>query len=215
MAWEKMKYTKSQINNAGKVLANDSSSDDEKGKALDILDNWRAIHSYPLHIFQMRLKNISQKIDKNSLTAQRLKRVPAIIYKLQRKYHGHNPSMKLYQMQDIGGCRTVLSSVSQVRTICEDYYLKGDLKHKRVGKVKDYITKPKEDGYRSIHLVYEYNSDRGKKEFNGLRIEVQMRSKLQHLWATAIETVDFFTRQAIKTNEGHPEWIYFFKLIIC
>lgn len=213
MVWETLKYTKLQINNAGKILTDDSSSDNEKNQALEILNNWRAVHSYPMHIFQMRLKNKAQKVDKNSLIAQRLKRVPAIIYKLQRKYHGRNPSMKLYQMQDIGGCRAVLSSVSQVRKLYEEYYLKGDLKHKRVG-LKDYITNPKEDGYRGVHIIYKYNSDKTrKKEYNGLLIEIQIRSKLQHLWATAIETVDFFTRQAIKSNEGRPDWMDFFKLV--
>jgi hypothetical protein len=44
-------------------------------------------------------------------------------------------------------------------------------------------------------------------------VEVQIRSKLQHLWATAIETVDFFTRQAIKSSEGQKEWMDFFRLI--
>ena len=212
MVWEKRKYAKFEINNAGKILINDESSDEEKNRALEILDNWRATHSYPMHILQMRLKNKSQKVDENSLTAQRLKRVPAIIYKLKRSYNGRKPSMKLYQMQDIGGCRAVLSNISQARKLCEDYYLKGDLKHKRVG-FKDYITNPKTDGYRSIHLVYEYKSDKGKQEFNGLRVEVQIRSKLQHFWATAIETVDFFTRQAIKSSEGRPDWVDFFKFV--
>lgn len=212
MVWEKQKYTKFEINNAGNILTNDKSSEEEKNRALEILDNWRATHSYPMHIFQMRLKNKSQKVDENSLIAQRLKRVPAIIYKLKRSYNGRKPSMKLYQIQDIGGCRAVLSNISQARKLCEDYYLKGDLKHKRIG-FKDYITNPKTDGYRSIHLVYEYKSDKGKQEFNGLRVEVQIRSKLQHFWATAIETVDFFTRQAIKSSEGHPDWMDFFKLV--
>jgi len=212
MVWEKQKYSKFEINNAGKILINDKSSDEEKDRALEILDNWRATHSYPMHIFQMRLKNKSQKVDENSLTAQRLKRVPAIIYKLKRSYNGRKPSMKLYQMQDIGGCRAVLSNITQVRELWEKYYLKGDLKHKKIG-VKDYITNPKTDGYRSIHVVYEYKSDKGKQEFNGLRVEVQIRSKLQHFWATAIETVDFFTRQAIKSSEGHPDWMDFFKLV--
>jgi len=71
----------------------------------------------------------------------------------------------------------------------------------------------KQDGYRSIHLIYKYFSDKGKKEYNGLLVEIQIRSKLQHLWATAIETVDFFTRQAIKSNEGQKEWIDFFRLV--
>src|SRR3989338_1873917 len=120
--------------------------------------------------------------------------------------------MRLSQMQDIGGCRAVLQNVDQVRELCQKYYIKGDLKHKKVGE-KDYITTPKKDGYRSIHLIYKYSSDKGKKEYNGLLVEVQLRSKLQHLWATAIETVDFFTRQAIKSNEGQKEWMEFFKLV--
>ncbi len=213
MAWEKLKFSKEKINKAGKVLSSSNSSEEERDKALEILDNWRAVHGYPMHIFQMTLRDKVKKIDRNSIVAQRLKRVPAIIYKLQRSYHGRKPSMKLFQMQDIGGCRAILSDVGLARKICEDHYLKGDLKHKRIG-FKDYIKNPKEDGYRGLHLVYEYKSKReGKKEFNGLKVEVQIRSKLQHLWATSIETVDFFTRQALKSNEGEEDWKEFFRLV--
>ncbi len=212
MGWEKLRYNRLEIDKAGKVLVNDESGEEEKNEALEILDNWRAVHSYPMHIFQMRLKRESKKLDKDSLIAQRLKRVPSILFKLKRKYDGRNPSMNLHQMQDIGGCRTILSNVSQVRKLCEDHYLKGDLKHKRVG-LKDYILNPKKDGYRSIHLVYKYYSDKGKKNYNDLLVEIQIRSKLQHLWATAVETVGFFTRQAIKSSEGSPEWAEFFKLV--
>ena len=73
---------------------------------------------------------------------------------------------------------------------------------------------PKKDGYRSLHIIYEYKSDKCKTDYNGLRVEVQIRSRLQHLWATAVETVDFFTRQAIKFNEGIPDWADFFRLVI-
>jgi ppGpp synthetase/RelA/SpoT-type nucleotidyltranferase len=214
MAWIKPKgYSKTKVNNAGKILSNEKSSNEKVKEAIDILDNWRAIHSYPLHIFKKTLKRVSLKLDKKAISAQRLKRVPSIIKKLQRKYYGNKPTMNLSQMQDIGGCRAVMSNVRLVYALSKNYYLKGNLKHKLV-KIKDYITTPKEDGYRSIHLIYRYNSDKkGKKEFNGLLIEIQIRSKLQHLWATAIETVDFFTRQAIKTNEGQEEWMDFFRLI--
>lgn len=214
MQWVKpIKISKERINHAGDILISDTATDEEKIRALEILDNWRASHSYPMHVFKMRLKNTSTKVDKNALTAQRLKRVPAIIKKLKRKYEGRDPTMKLIQMQDIGGCRAVLSNVFQVRKLHQDYYIKGDLKHKRVG-VKDYIANPKKDGYRSIHVIYKYFSDKeGKKDFNGLLVEIQLRSKLQHLWATAIETVDFFTRQAIKSSEGQEEWMDFFRLV--
>lgn len=206
-------HSKSKIDSAGRTLIDEESLADEKGKAFDILDNWRAIHRYPMHIFKKTLKRKSEKIDTQSLSVQRLKRLPSILKKLQRKYYGNKPTMNLSQMQDIAGCRAVMSNVELARKLYKEGYIRGDLKHKKVNE-KDYITHPKKDGYRSIHLVYRYKSDKeGKKDYNGLLIEVQIRSKLQHLWATAIETVDFFTRQAIKTNEGQKEWVDFFRLV--
>jgi hypothetical protein len=49
--------------------------------------------------------------------------------------------------------------------------------------------------------------------YNGLRIEIQLRSKLQHAWATAVETVDTFTGQALKSNIGDASWKRFFALM--
>jgi len=213
MAWTKPKgYSKSKVDLAGDILIDTNKSIKEKEKALEVLDNWRAIHRYPMHIFKKRLKNVSEKINKSSLAVQRLKRLPSILKKLQRVYHGTKPTMKLSQMQDIAGCRAVMSNIELTRRLYKESYIRGDLKHKKVNE-KDYITYPKEDGYRSIHLIYKYNSNKGKKDYNGLLIEIQIRSKLQHLWATAIETVDFFTRQAIKSNEGKKEWVDFFRLV--
>lgn len=219
MQWTEIKYNKSKVNWAGDILIDKNSSEDDINKAITILDNWRSSHSFPLHVFKVRLKRVSERIDLNALVVQRLKRTPAILKKLQRKYEGRSPTMKLSQMQDIGGCRSVLKDVKLVKNLCDEYYhidknTKGkhcDLKHEFKNK-KDYINNPKNDGYRSVHLIYKYNSDKTNK-YNGLLVEIQIRSKLQHFWATAVETVDHFTKQAIKSNEGQKEWINFFKLI--
>ena len=213
MAWVRPKgFSKGEINRAGEILVSEDSSEDEKSKAPEILDNWRAIHSYPLHVFKIRLKEKARDVDEHALTVQRLKRIPAIIAKLKRPYYGHPATMKLSQMQDIGGCRAVLSNVALARKLHRNHFIKGDVKHKKV-REKDYITTPKSDGYRSIHLIYSYYSDKGKKEYNDLLVEIQIRSRLQHLWATAIETVGFFTRQTIKSDERKGEWGDFFKLV--
>lgn len=213
MKWALPKgYTKGEINRAGEILISDNASEKEKNLALEALDNWRAIHSYPMHVFKKRLREKARLLDKNSLTVQRLKRVSAIIAKLNRKYAGRAPTMQLSQMQDLGGCRAVLTNANLAKRLYQDYYVKSDLKHKRVGE-KNYIEYPKKDGYRSIHLIYRFNSDKGKNAYNGLLVEIQIRSRIQHIWATAIETVDFFTRQAIKSNEGQKDWMEFFRLV--
>ena len=210
---EQLEYTKKEINRAGRILRDSHSPSTDVEWALEVLDHWRAIHSYPMQVFNMRLKSASKIIDRGSLISQRLKRTYSIIAKLRRRYHGHSPSMELYQMQDIAGCRATLSDVELAKKLCEEKYIKGELKHKLVGK-KDYIENPKPDGYRGIHLIYKYRSDKvKKKKYNDLLVEVQIRSRLEHLWATAVETAGLFTRQAIKSSEGSPEWVEFFKLL--
>ena len=208
MRWTTLKYKKSQYNKAGEILTKVTSSQNEKDYDLIILNNWRSSHSFPMNTFQTRLRRMSEKLDKNAIVVQRLKRVPSILKKLKRD---QTKTMKLSQMQDIGGCRSVLNDVKMVKKLTNLYRKSRGLKHKRINE-KDYIQNPKEDGYRSMHLIYKYKSDK-KNTYDGLLIEVQIRSKIQHAWATAVETVDLFTRQAIKSNEGEKEWMDFFKLV--
>ena len=77
----------------------------------------------------------------------------------------------------------------------------------------DYISDPKPSGYRGIHLVYRYFSDKKKSMYNGMKIEMQLRSKYQHAWATAVETVGMFSGQALKSSLGSEDWQRFFSLM--
>lgn len=49
--------------------------------------------------------------------------------------------------------------------------------------------------------------------YDGLRVEVQIRTQLQHSWATAVEAVGIFTKQALKSNQGDEDWLRFFALM--
>lgn len=208
MTWTKPKYGKAKIDKAGHILVNENYTEEGKEDAMTILNNWRSSHGYPMNTFQARLRQISKKVDENSLIVQRLKRSPSIIQKLKRN---QTKTMSLSQMQDIAGCRAVLFDVDKVNKLVDIYRKSRGLKHKKI-REKDYIKNPKKDGYRSIHLVYKYKSDK-INTYDGLLIEIQIRSKIQHAWATAIEIVDLFTKQAIKSNEGDEEWKEFFRLV--
>jgi hypothetical protein len=118
--------------------------------------------------------------------------------------------MKLGEMQDIGGCRAVVHDLNSTKQLVEAFKV-SSIRHRRTHE-DNYIQNPKESGYRSWHLVYRYLSDRSEV-YNGLKIEVQIRTPLQHAWATAVETVDLFTKQALKSSRGKPEWERFFQLM--
>jgi hypothetical protein len=65
-----------------------------------------------------------------------------------------------------------------------------------------------------VHLVFKYRTKaRRLSIYNDLRIEVQLRTRLQHAWATAVETVSTFTGQALKSNIGSDDWKRFFALV--
>ena len=120
------------------------------------------------------------------------------------------PDLRLSDMQDIAGCRAIVNSVEQVRALVDGYKHQYST-HQLVDK-DDYIRHPKSDGYRGYHLIYQYSNARYPK-YQGLKVEIQLRSALQHCWATAVETVDLFYREGLKAHRGSPEWRRFFALM--
>jgi putative GTP pyrophosphokinase len=74
-----------------------------------------------------------------------------------------------------------------------------------------YAAEPKSDGYRGIHLIYRYQNP-NVPFYNGLHLELQLRTRLQHAWATAVETMGTFLGQALKSGQGDDQWRSFFQL---
>jgi ppGpp synthetase/RelA/SpoT-type nucleotidyltranferase len=209
MAWAKPEYSREKVNAAGNVLmARPTRIQMEFQEALNIINNWRASHNFPLNTFQTRLRKLSKDIDTDSIVAQRIKRLASISHKLDRFQ-----DMKVTQIQDIGGCRTILSTIDHVDQLVDIYLHKGSrgVKHD-LSKKDDYILNPKDSGYRGVHLIYKYQSDKSKL-YADLKIEIQIRTFLQHAWATAVETVSTFFKQALKSSQGDKEWLRFFALM--
>jgi ppGpp synthetase/RelA/SpoT-type nucleotidyltranferase len=199
--------SKKSINKAGQILSQKNASEMELDWARDLANRWRACHAYPINTFQATLRRKLSDFYGDPIVAQRLKRMPTIIDKLIRY-----PAMQLTTMQDIGGVRAVLGSIDDVYKLATEYKSKSRFAHELIDE-KDYIQKPRsEDGYRSVHLIYKYKNSRNP-HYDGLRLELQIRTKLQHTWATAVETMGTFLGQALKSRQGDQEWIDFFAIV--
>jgi len=202
--WKTPEYSKSQIIKAGKNIKDPESNDEDVKEALKIIDNWRASHAFPLQVIYCHLKRNYDK--EGFIIAQRLKRLDSIVKKLVRE-----PTMSLWTMQDLGGCRVVVPTIKHVYEVAEKYK-KSRVRH-ILEKEYDYIQQPKYSGYRSYHLVYKYQSDTKETYNRNMLIEIQVRTHLQHLWATAVETMGLFTHQALKASSGDEDILRFFALI--
>jgi hypothetical protein len=203
--WAVPAFDRSRVDWAGAKLLDALISEDDLEEAIAIINNWRSSHSFPLNTFQLTLRRNARQVSHSPTIAQRIKRLSSIRSKLRRfKW------LTLSGMQDLGGCRAVVGSVNAVRRLVR-LYKASDLRH-TLADEDDYISEPKRSGYRGAHLIYRYYSEKNPV-YNGLQIEMQFRSPYQHAWATAVETVDTFTRQALKSGGGESDWRRFFKLM--
>lgn len=208
MGWPIPRFSPDEVTEAGVILVRSADNAprnwQEYERALRVVGNWRSSHGYPINTFQATLRQKLKSIDSGALVAQRLKRMPSIIQKLRRL-----DWLELGLMQDIGGLRAVVSSLEKARAL-EQSYRRSPFKHELV-RERDYIKSPKTSGYRSVHLIYRYQNRRAP-DYNGLFLELQIRTHLQHAWATAVETMGTFLKHALKSSEGPEEWLDFFSL---
>ena len=214
-------YSNSRVDRAGNFLSRRTEWPPDPGEwdrlideSLEMLSAWRSLHALPLEVIAATLARRTRPIEAQAIFAQRLKRSRSIREKLMRE-----PNMALTTMQDIAGCRAVVRTIGQAYRLKQKYEnyanARPNIGPELIQKwTKDYIKEPKPDGYRSIHLVFKYRSKRTDHDhLNGLRVELQIRSQLQHAWAMAVETASAITNQALKAGKGEDEWKQFFKLM--
>lgn len=76
------------------------------------------------------------------------------------------------------------------------------------------MDEPRSSGYRSHHLVFAFEPrEDGEEPFRGRLIELQIRSRLQHSWATAVEAVGMYRAENMKAGLGDQDWLRLFQLM--
>lgn len=169
-----------------------------------IANNWRESHAYPMRSLRHEMIAKMRGLEMEGITAARLKRMRSIRKKLRAI------SAKLNQIQDLGGCRAILPSIGEARRLIDE--IKNN-SHHTLHNESDYINSPKIGGYRSHHLIFKFRGVSREEIYSGRRIEIQIRTRLQHSWATAVEAVGLFRREDMKAGQGNADWLRLFDLM--
>ena len=193
--------SKKRVRKAGEFLAAGSREQPGYDEALEIVNFWRFVHIEMLREALGVLESACGS-SYSPILVGRIKRLDTIIEKL-RVHPEHN----LDRLGDISGARLIVQNDDDARRLSA--IIEGfdgmDIK-----LIHDYIEQPKENGYRGIHLSYKHDSK--KYGLSNLQTEVQVRSRRQHLWATAVELFDTVTDIGLKRGRAAPEYVRYFKL---
>lgn len=110
----------------------------------------------------------------------RVKKPMSIIEKLQRRNLPVSLSSMVENLDDVAGVRVICSFVDDIYDVADMLIRQDDV---RVINIKDYIRNPKDNGYRSYHMIIEvpvFFSER--KQY--MRVEVQIRTIAMDFWAS-------------------------------
>lgn len=131
----------------------------------------------------------------------RLKSAKSILGKLQKKDLDLTLSAACNNIYDIAGIRVVCSYIKDVYLIRDRLMAQDDI---MIMQIKDYIETPKENGYRSLHMVirvpvYFMN----KKQL--VPVELQIRTLAMDLWASLEHDIKYKCLYQVETEDFSEE----------
>ena len=201
------------VRRAGEVIGGDMTwlpeTEDRIREAFAVANHWRDSHDVPMRSIHATLRAHIRLRELDGFTAARLKRMNAIRGKLRRLSSRDRP-LSLDRFQDLGGCRAIMATMEDADALVAT--LKSRCRHELWAE-DDYIRNARTTGYRSHHLKYEFRGRGEKATYDGRRVEVQVRTSLQHSWATAVEAIGLYRGEELKSGKGSPEWLRLFALM--
>lgn len=195
---DNLSFSNQSVKKAGRRLRK---KEGDLKQATFIIQTFRAAHETPLNAIADFITRCCMDLNIQVKPVKRLKRLETIIDKLQRKtLNGEQMNQTcVSNMNDIGGCRAIFPDIASLKRVQQRLVQTLENEPQITLKdIDDYIQNKKQNdcGYRSLHIIYQYAHIAGKK----FKIEAQLRTKLQHLWATTVEIVDILEGTKIKTH---------------
>ena len=132
---------------------------------------------------------LSMKTKRNPIESisSRLKQPQSIIGKLRRNGLPITVDAMEENLNDVAGVRVICSFIEDIYSVADMFTKQDDIK---VLIRKDYIKNPKENGYRSLHLIVEVPIFLSDKTLNR-RVEVQIRTIAMDFWASLEHQVKY------------------------
>ena len=146
--------------------------------------------------FNVLNTEFSLRYDRNPIETikTRLKSPESIIEKLHRKKVPFSAEMIESNLNDIAGVRVICAFPEDIYLISDCFLAQDDI---GLIQKKDYIKNPKENGYRSLHLIVEvpiFLHD----EKRYMKVEVQLRTIAMDFWASLEHRIHYKKGQAHK-----------------
>ena len=120
--------------------------------------------------------------DRNPISSisSRIKSRESIIYKMKKKGLPMTVSALINNIHDIAGVRVVCPCIEDVYYVARMLVKQHDVE---VIEVKDYIREPKENGYRSLHVIITVEVDFAEAS-RKVPVEIQIRTIAMDFWAS-------------------------------
>lgn len=110
----------------------------------------------------------------------RLKSMESIMDKLYRKKLPFEVSAVEKCLTDVAGIRVICPFIEDIYRLADCLLQQDDV---RLIRIKDYIKNPKDNGYRSLHLIVEIPIFL-QNEKKQMKVEVQLRTIAMDFWAS-------------------------------
>ena len=132
--------------------------------------------------FNVLNEEFSLQYDRNPINGMksRLKKMPSIKEKLERKNLPMTIDSIEENLNDIAGIRVICSFPEDVYMLAEALLKQDDI---TLIKKKDYIKNPKPNGYRSLHLIVSVPIFLAKEK-RPMMVEIQLRTIAMDFWAS-------------------------------
>lgn len=124
--------------------------------------------------------SVSYKRNPIEMIKSRVKSPESIIEKLKRKSYPLSMESILENLSDVAGVRVICSFIDDIYMISKMFTSQDDV---TLVEVKDYIKNPKENGYRSYHMIVKIPVFFADKKRDML-VEVQLRTIAMDFWAS-------------------------------